>query len=296
MHIKTLRLVPRMLTGWYLWGFIVKRTIITVISILALAAFAIQAVGQSAFSGAGVIESTSGGFKFPDGTEQTTATPDNLAARLEALENQVLDQPRWRPKIYDSATGQWNEISGMAMHLPSVNRHEDQNLHVVMVRSDTVQGEKWLPAVMGINGIIAFGYQGTDLNHTILAFEPNTDCTGDPVGLILKSSLGDLLDFSRPWFRSYIAYDYRNGNIYGSKGGGNTSSEVNYDLLEYGFDKGYFPNYEGGYGCDQNVDISTRSDLARPDLTSDQNMVLLEPELWANSHPSAGEGIIWWFE
>jgi hypothetical protein len=63
-----------------------KRTIITVILTLVFSAFAIQAVEQTAFSGAGIIHSTIGGFKFPDGSVQTEATPDNLATRLAALE------------------------------------------------------------------------------------------------------------------------------------------------------------------------------------------------------------------
>ena len=51
-----------------------NRTIIRAILTLTLTAFAIQAVAQNAFSGAGTIESTSGGFKFPDGTVQLSAT------------------------------------------------------------------------------------------------------------------------------------------------------------------------------------------------------------------------------
>jgi hypothetical protein len=57
-----------------------KRTIITIILTLAFTAFAIQAVEQKAFSGAGVIESTTGGFKFPDGSVQLSAiTPPCIA-------------------------------------------------------------------------------------------------------------------------------------------------------------------------------------------------------------------------
>lgn len=50
-----------------------KRTVITVILTLAFTAFAIHAVEQTAFKGAGVIESTAGGFMFPDGSVQATA-------------------------------------------------------------------------------------------------------------------------------------------------------------------------------------------------------------------------------
>lgn len=50
-----------------------KRTVITVILTLAFTAFAIHAVEQTAFKGAGIIESTTGGFKFPDGSVQSTA-------------------------------------------------------------------------------------------------------------------------------------------------------------------------------------------------------------------------------
>lgn len=63
-----------------------KRTIITVILTLAFTAFAIQAVGQTAISGAGVIESTTGGFKFPDGTVLTSAGAGDLVARVAELE------------------------------------------------------------------------------------------------------------------------------------------------------------------------------------------------------------------
>jgi hypothetical protein len=50
-----------------------KRTIITAILTLVFTAYAIHAVEQTAFSGAGVIESSTGGFKFPDSTVQLTA-------------------------------------------------------------------------------------------------------------------------------------------------------------------------------------------------------------------------------
>jgi len=55
-----------------------KRLIITVILTFALTAFAVHAV-QTAFSGAGVIESTTGGFKFPDGSVQTSASSSSGA-------------------------------------------------------------------------------------------------------------------------------------------------------------------------------------------------------------------------
>jgi hypothetical protein len=50
-----------------------KQTIITAILTLVFTASAIHAVEQTAFSGAGVIESSTGGFKFPDGSIQTSA-------------------------------------------------------------------------------------------------------------------------------------------------------------------------------------------------------------------------------
>lgn len=50
-----------------------KRTIITAIFSLAFAAFAIHARDQTAFKGAGIIESTAGGFRFPDGSVQLSA-------------------------------------------------------------------------------------------------------------------------------------------------------------------------------------------------------------------------------
>jgi hypothetical protein len=64
-----------------------KRIIILVIMSLAFMTTTAQAVEQTAFSGAGVIESTVGGFKFPNKTVQSTASPDLSAqvAELQAL-------------------------------------------------------------------------------------------------------------------------------------------------------------------------------------------------------------------
>lgn len=50
-----------------------KRIISTVVLTLVFTAFPIHAVDQTAFTGAGIIESTTGGFKFPDGSVQATA-------------------------------------------------------------------------------------------------------------------------------------------------------------------------------------------------------------------------------
>ena len=50
-----------------------KRRAFTIILILILTSFAIQAVQPTVFSAVGVIESTIGGFKFPDGSIQASA-------------------------------------------------------------------------------------------------------------------------------------------------------------------------------------------------------------------------------
>ena len=50
-----------------------RQTFFAVVVTFACAIYAIQAVGQSTISAGGVIESTSGGFKFPDGTVQLSA-------------------------------------------------------------------------------------------------------------------------------------------------------------------------------------------------------------------------------
>lgn len=67
-----------------------KRTIITVIITLALTAFAIHAVEQTAFSGAGIIESTTGGFKFPDGTVQLSAASSAAATQCGLADEYVI--------------------------------------------------------------------------------------------------------------------------------------------------------------------------------------------------------------
>jgi hypothetical protein len=52
---------------------IMKRLIFAVIIVVAFATYAIQTVGQTSISTSGVIESKSGGFKYPDSSVQLTA-------------------------------------------------------------------------------------------------------------------------------------------------------------------------------------------------------------------------------
>ena len=63
-----------------------KQIIITAILTFTFTTFAIHAVEQTAFSGDGIIESTSGGFKFPDGTVLTSAGAGELVNRVAQLE------------------------------------------------------------------------------------------------------------------------------------------------------------------------------------------------------------------
>lgn len=57
-----------------------KRIVITALVTFAFTALAVQAITQTAFSGAGVIESTNGGFKFPDGSVQLSAVTPSCTA------------------------------------------------------------------------------------------------------------------------------------------------------------------------------------------------------------------------
>ena len=56
-----------------------KRLCLVAVVVLACTGWTVQAVAQSAISADGVIESTSGGFKFPDGSVQTKAAVGGLA-------------------------------------------------------------------------------------------------------------------------------------------------------------------------------------------------------------------------
>ncbi len=98
-----------------------KRILITIILTLALTAFAIQAVGQTALSGAGIIESTSGGFKFPDGSVQTTAAVSARVAEVdcssETLQSAV-------DKL-DKSTANSLDIFGDCNEDIVISRHQD---------------------------------------------------------------------------------------------------------------------------------------------------------------------------
>lgn len=70
----------------------INRIILTV----AFMVFTLQAFGQTAFSGAGLVESTSGGFKFPNGTIQTSASTDSLSELVcEAGQVVKFDGANW---------------------------------------------------------------------------------------------------------------------------------------------------------------------------------------------------------
>lgn len=62
-------------------------SVLTIIITLASLVYANQARAQVAISAGGVIESSTGGFKFPDGTVQETATPRGLCGKVNALSN-----------------------------------------------------------------------------------------------------------------------------------------------------------------------------------------------------------------
>lgn len=98
-----------MLTDWHKREPTMKRIVITAIVTFALTAFAVHAV-QTAFTGAGVIESTVGGFKFPDGSVQTTAVADNLSSRVAELEASVFTLQTKQLRAVDGIGQQVGEI------------------------------------------------------------------------------------------------------------------------------------------------------------------------------------------
>jgi hypothetical protein len=61
------------------------------VTTLLFVTIASHALGQTAFKGEGIIESTTGGIKFPDGTIQTSAANDDLSARVAELEAMVAE-------------------------------------------------------------------------------------------------------------------------------------------------------------------------------------------------------------
>jgi hypothetical protein len=111
-----------MISSWHKREHTMKRIIITVILTLTLTAFAIQAVDQTAFSGAGVIESTAGGFKFPDGSVQQTAVTPGCTA-ITYVPYVILDEG-----VY-CFTGNlvMNEASGTAISINADNVVIDLN-------------------------------------------------------------------------------------------------------------------------------------------------------------------------
>jgi hypothetical protein len=109
---------------------------------LVCAAFAVQAVEQTSFSAAGVIESQSGGFKFPDGTIQSSAMP------LTLLEQQTLF-------VHDDDYDRIGEVFGDPSHFltsdgylirvdVSTGRLTSSALTVIYYVADNCEGQAYL--------------------------------------------------------------------------------------------------------------------------------------------------------
>ena len=242
-----------------------------------------QAISSSKIKGGAVIRS-----KIRDDAVNDAKLSVNLRNRIMDIEADQ-SRPRWRVKHQDPVTRALSDVAGIEVDLVRPNRAFGQNLKIVQVKltDDNPIGANWYPAVIGQGDIMAFGYQGTELNHAILAFDPNTNCSGDPVKFIFKKAVGSLLiPQSGGSVRWWVAYDYRNGNVYDfdfDGSAGVVSSDVSYDLLEYGQDLGFFP----ADGCSVNVNLLTRSDLNSSGVSLITDLVLV-----GNSAPDAGKDLI----
>ena len=91
-----------------------QRTIITIILTLVFTALTSPTVAQTALKGAGVIESTTGGFKFPDGSVQ-----------LSASDPLTILPPAWVDSNGEILGNYVNTYEGeiLAISFPEPNRH-----------------------------------------------------------------------------------------------------------------------------------------------------------------------------
>jgi hypothetical protein len=201
----------------------------------------------------------------------------NLETRVSANETSVVkfnETPRWRVLREDAATGGYLEVPDIAV----VERLPPNTLSIVFVKlpNSFPGGLDWFPAVLGGPNILTFGYQGTPYNHTILAFQPNSNCSGPPVKMVVRSAVGPMTHHTRPPIsRGYTAYDFRNGNIYyAGEGDVDDNSDVSYDLLEYGNEEGSYAGEGPNFGCTLNVNLSTRPDLSIGDFALPLPLVL----------------------
>jgi hypothetical protein len=127
-----------------------KRLTFAVIVILAFATYAIQTVGQTSISTGGVIESKSGGFKFPDGSVQDSA-PFQIG-----------------PVLHDA---------------------DDQPIGYVVSIDATPNGQRYVQMVSGQGYLAGMAYRvsssdeaGSDVvGIRASSFYESTDCTGDPI-------------------------------------------------------------------------------------------------------------------
>lgn len=78
-----------------------KQIVITALLTFTFTAFAIQAVEQTLFSASGIIESTSGGFKFPDGSTQSSAATVSKTDYYFVGPSAQPDEPNLRRAHYD---------------------------------------------------------------------------------------------------------------------------------------------------------------------------------------------------
>lgn len=213
----------------------------------------------------------------------------SLAGIEGLLGNIAKGGPGWKFYEYFPDTDSLVESDDVIVVQYPYNRINSINSALLMIKltEGAPYGMDWYPAVYApANGQVTLGWQGLEAVSTVLAWHPNTGCTGEPIAMVSKlhpalglrafaPSNNKFIEFvySRP-YRWWVGYDYRNGKAYRFQSGGSTSADKRFDLLEYGFDDGWLPNE---FGCKENVLLSER-----PDLTIDGQVIILnEPSEFA---------------
>lgn len=157
---------------------------------------------------------------------------------------------------------------------------------MIKVTRTIEQDGVWVPGVIaGVNDAISPTWQGLgDMTYGVAGWPAGSGCVGEPTSVVVRTNNIDSTSIFRlrPPFWNRV-FDPRTGIIWLGTSGGSGNNGEQYDVYEYGLEKGWFPN-------DNGCRTITLGDPAYPKYP-DNTIVLGGVENWASipyTYGSAG--------
>ena len=159
---------------------------------------------------------------------------------------------------------------------------------MIKVTRTIEQDQVWVPGVIAaVNNAISPTWQGLeDMTYGVAGWPAGSGCVGDPTSVVVRTNNTDSTSafMLRPPFGNRV-FDPRTGIVWRGLSGGSVNDGAQYDVYEYGLERGWFPN-------DTGCRTITVGDSAFPEYPGNgKTLVIGDVENWASvpyTYGSAG--------